>query len=77
MAPLALGHLMFYPEAFDEESVKTIHNAIGMTRLDKNILILIYPLQGVFNKMIIMPFKRPYNKVTKNFALSIIQLHSH
>ena len=29
MAPLALGHLMFYSGAFDEESIKTIHNAIG------------------------------------------------
>lgn len=33
MAPLALGHLMFYSGAFDEESIKTIHNAIDGDKL--------------------------------------------
>ena len=29
MAPLVLGHMMYFPGAFDAKSLKTIHNAMG------------------------------------------------
>ena len=29
MAPLALGHILYYPGAFDEASLKTIYEGVG------------------------------------------------